>query len=163
MELIAKIRNLHINYSYIITAPVRGAVSNAIDERLSPVQITDILNKITILERDGKSTPEISIDKILNKEFINCSAGITSYCITWDGNMLPCTLLNHPYTTPFESGFIESWDKLKKKTEQITFPKECIVCEHRLHCIVCPAKIQAETNTFEKVHPYICEIGKNLK
>ncbi len=94
---------------------------------------------------------------------MKCMGGKSSFLISWDGKMLPCALMEEPATLPFDYHFLQSWEELVRKTAKITGPAECSRCSLRNYCEVCPAKLQAETGSFNKLSPYICEIAKTKK
>lgn len=98
-----------------------------------------------------------------SKEVMFCSAGKSSYWLTWDGKMIPCVLMNSPFTNPFESNFLDSWEKIKNKVNEITDPDDCKNCEYKSYCDSCPGKLQAETGYFNKTSLYICELAKTTK
>jgi radical SAM protein with 4Fe4S-binding SPASM domain len=98
-----------------------------------------------------------------NTEAMFCAAGKSSYWISWDGKMLPCALMNSPYSTPFDSGFNSAWQEIKSMIREINRPEECKTCEYLPFCKVCPAKLQAETGFFEKTSTHICKMAMMVK
>lgn len=91
-------------------------------------------------------------------ENMRCRAGKSSFWITWDGKMTPCGMMNRPFERPFENGFINSWNKITKITDEIRISSECSKCANKNICQVCPAMALCETGeTFEKPQ-YICNV-----
>lgn len=88
----------------------------------------------------------------------SCSASNSSCWITWQGYMTPCALLNEPYTLPFEMGFSDAWESLKKRTDDIVLSKKCFYCEKRQVCTVCPASAYAETGDIAGTSQYHCKV-----
>lgn len=87
-----------------------------------------------------------------------CGASNNSCWITWQGKMTPCALLPEPYVLPFETGFIEAWEELKEKCDQILMSPKCSHCDKREVCLVCPAANYGETGSFEKASPFHCRM-----
>lgn len=93
---------------------------------------------------------------------LSCSACNTSCWITWQGNMTPCALLNFPYTRPFENGFLNSWEALKKEADDLILSVKCSHCEKRKVCTVCPAAAYAETGQINGTSEYHCKMTSLL-
>lgn len=89
---------------------------------------------------------------------LTCAACNYSAWITWQGHMIPCAIIDEPYTLPFENGFLNAWEELKAKTDAITFSSECSHCEKRKVCISCPASSYAETGHLDGTPHYQCEM-----
>ncbi|MCF8327581.1 MAG: SPASM domain-containing protein, partial [Bacteroidales bacterium] len=162
--------------------PARGGDSEAEKVRLSPQQVKEIsLKKLNIEEETqypysvshdaiddesntyhkNRTNNEHSTDrKSMNPEAMKCMAGKGSYLIGWDGKMAPCGLMQEPFTKPFKTGFQNAWKELVDKIPEIEAPEECQTCKYWPYCTVCPAKLQAETGSFKKLSPYICEMAK---
>ena len=161
MDVIAKERSLDINHVFSLVKPVRGALSCIDGVRLSPAEVVEMNAKDNSLSDDCETVYKYPTKKVnVSKKPMFCAAGKCSYWITWDGKLLPCAMMNSPYSEPFSSNFISAWEELKESIINITSPKECSSCELYDYCSVCPAKLQAETGSFEKLSPYICEMAK---
>jgi len=93
---------------------------------------------------------------------LKCSAAKTMFHIKWDGKMYPCVSFLSPYTLPLEEGFKEAWDRLPDLLKDLRRPKECSGCEFSGQCNVCPARIEAETGSFDVASDYICGIVKEM-
>ncbi len=155
--------------------PIRGAVSDVETCRMTPGQITDIVNSNFRYYNDLNHVDEIDIfqntieENTSKKDFgfklpptvLNCLASKATYWITWDGKMLPCGCFSSPYTLPLEEGFLPAWKRLPDLLEIIPRPSECLKCEVADGiCPNCPAKLQAETGRFDGISQYICSIAK---
>lgn len=156
-------RNLSFIYVMQVFKAVRGAESKAEKERLAVTEILDIApfgNK----PHQGEECPADYYESYIkvpeNTDGLFCAAGKCSYWITWDGRMLPCSLMDYPYVPVFESAFSTAWETIKESVKSITAPTACQCCEYRPFCSVCPAKLQAETGSFTGLSPYICEMAK---
>lgn len=87
-----------------------------------------------------------------------CAACNYSAWITWQGHMIPCAIIDNPYTLPFETGFLNAWEELKAITDETVMSSECSHCEKRKVCISCPASSYAETGRLDGTPRYQCEM-----
>lgn len=156
--------------------PIRGANTDVENCRLTLAQVFDISEANAEYYMKLSCETEEALEKNMEtdhyaqaKEYgfdlppkiIKCLAAKSMYWITWDGKMLPCGTFSSPYTLPLEEGFKSAWDRLPALLESISLPQECISCEYANgKCSNCPAILQAESGTFDKISPYICEIAK---
>lgn len=164
MDAIAQKRKLDISHVLSLVKSVRGAASDVENQRLSAAEMKNVSIKEISCDDDSEVVYKGPPKKVrANDQPMYCSAGKSSYWISWDGELLPCLLMNEPFFDPFNSSFIDAWEKLKFSIPGITAPKECSYCEFKPYCSVCPAKLQAETGSFEKISPYICELAKMIK
>jgi len=160
MNIIAKDRNLKMENTLSVIKPVRGAISNTEAERLSPLEIKNLeLEEISSDEECEPTYKSRALKVTVSKEPMFCSAGKCSYWVAWDGRMLPCAMMDKPYSLPFCSSFEMAWEKLKLGILDITSPEECGVCQYKPYCSVCPAKLQAETGSFNELSQYVCEMA----
>jgi radical SAM protein with 4Fe4S-binding SPASM domain len=90
-----------------------------------------------------------------------CMGGRCSYWVSWDGRMLPCSMMSNPSANPFDLGFDAAWEQTKDNIKYITSPKECDECKYKKYCPVCPGRLQSETGNFESLSPYICDVAKS--
>lgn len=91
-------------------------------------------------------------------EGVTCRAGRSSFWLTWEGNMLPCGMMEAEPVRPLEIGFLPAWKKVRELTKEMYLPKECTVCEMRNICTVCVASSKAETGVYGKRPDYICKM-----
>ncbi len=89
-------------------------------------------------------------------EPIRCRAGATTFWITFDGQMRPCGMMNHPTVDVRERGFVSSWDAIRAEREKILLPAPCTACQWKEICEICPAVAQAETGEFTGLPDYLC-------
>lgn len=150
-----------------IYKPVRGAVSDAEKCRLTHSQAKEINeahrefyekflgNKSSdyIFKDDNAAEVLASLPPVI----LPCAAGKLEYCISWDGNMLPCLMFSHPYSLPLEEGFLTAWNRLPSLLDNLAEPAACAGCKLKPGCDKCPAKFQAETGCFDKRPDYICQ------
>lgn len=167
-------KNTGFNVSRIVTKPVRGGVSDVEDCRLIPEQSLDMIKKrVTRFTMDPltcylKEYSNESVYQILDKYFepktqcssrtektlYGCSAGMTSFTITWDGKLIGCQLLGDCWTFPFEEGFYNAWERYPQVVKLPSLPNQCYECE--IACTACPANRLAETGSLGGVPEYLC-------
>lgn len=86
-----------------------------------------------------------------------CSAGKSEFWITWDGRMTPCGTMALPVVIPLKTGFAAAWRELSALSACVPFCDQCMTCPDKEVCWTCPARLQAETGSFTKPAPYLCE------
>lgn len=104
-----------------------------------------LLNSDSITESDDVSC----------SQRINCRAGLSTFWVTWKGEMTPCGMMSGP-NIPI-SDFAEVWKKICEEREKIFLPKECSSCSLRKKCDMCAAVSLAETGKSDKVPLYACK------
>ena len=160
----------------MVNKAVRGAGSDVQNCRLTPTQMFDLTEANAEYYKTLNKPIEIALEKNMDTDndiqakdygfdlppkIITCLAAKSMYWITWDGKMLPCGSFTSPYTLPFEEGFKPAWDGLPFLFEDILLPQECLRCEYADgKCSNCPAILQTESGSYEKISQYICEIAK---
>lgn len=158
-----------------VNKAVRGAESKAENCRMTPSQIFDLIEKNEEYYMEPNiiyETPQADMDAEMHtvpKDYgfslpprvITCLAAKSMYWITWDGKMIPCGSFSSPFTLPFEEGFKQAWDKLPSLFDNVSVPPECSRCEFADgKCQNCPASLQAETGSFDKVSDYLCAVAR---
>ena len=157
-----------------VNKAIRGAKSDVEKCRLSPAEMYKIVDANLDYYRTINNEAEEAMERNMETDFhkdidygfdlppkiLTCLAAKSMYWITWDGKMLPCGSFSSPYTLPFEEGFKAAWDLLPHLFENIDMPKECKECEYVNSCSNCPAILQTETGSFDKISPYICSVTK---
>ena len=160
----------------MVNKAVRGAKTDVENCRLTPTQMFDITEANAEYYQSINKPAEIALDKNMDTDncvqakdygfdlppkIITCLAAKSMYWVTWDGKMLPCGSFTSPYTLPFEEGFKLAWDRLPFLFEDIMLPQECSKCKYADgKCSNCPAILQTESGSCEKISQYICEIAK---
>lgn len=90
---------------------------------------------------------------------MKCSAGKSSFWITWDGKLLPCGMLASVSVPLQGEGFAAGWRQLIRETDRIRMPVKCISCNHARYCMICGAAALAEGNgDVERMDNYICRM-----
>lgn len=155
--------------------PVRSAKEGRVDEmtRFSPEEAGEALYRAKecgmdperfreMRQRVVSGLPEVWDCEECSRssgEPMGCTAGRSSFWITWDGRMTPCGMMNEPVTNPFAEGFSAAWQRLVHETGQIRLPPECTGCKWRSACMLCGALAIAEGNGDATKKPeYLCRM-----
>lgn len=164
-----------VNY---ISPRREGGNTSPKEERLSPLELArfeDRVNKyymnkemerLISLKEDNlevveESPPQSVIElEPTNQDPLPCNSGKNTFWITWDGRMIPCSLMSTPETHPFQQGFQSAWDELKMKCNTIPICKACNTCSLQEYCLTCPARLLTESGDFEKPGAYLCQLAK---
>jgi len=99
-------------------------------------------------------------DKDSGQSAFTCKAGSSSFWVTWEGIMVPCGMMTEPTVNILETDFRTAWDKLTKGLLDIPACSECMECDSRNICDVCPAKLKTETGYYDRPAPYLCELAR---
>jgi radical SAM protein with 4Fe4S-binding SPASM domain len=168
-----------IDTSMMLTLSVRGACTHPAEWRLPPDEMVALGGKDSDCPtiRTGEEEDGVTVTRIsgaIPRESLGkpglyeslppmyCAGGRCSFWMAWDGRMLPCALMDHPFTRPVQDGFAKAWKGLTEETDRIPGASECGTCEHRPYCAVCPGRLQAETGSFTETAPYVCEVARRM-
>ncbi len=88
-------------------------------------------------------------------ERINCRAGLSTFWVTYKGEMTPCGMLNSP-CIPIDD-FSKAWLYMRNERNNILLPSKCISCEYRRICDMCAAVAAAENGNSSTVPEYACK------
>jgi MoaA/NifB/PqqE/SkfB family radical SAM enzyme len=89
-----------------------------------------------------------------------CNSGKNSFFITWEGVMVPCSIMNTPKTHPLKSSFRRAWRELVQKCDKVPVCKTCSKCSLKGQCKSCPGRLLNETGSFKEPAPYLCELAR---
>lgn len=170
----AKARNLNIRSSCYMFPPVRNGKQDVGEDgaRFSPREAGAALYRARRCQMNGEcfdrflshmrmelpSQEDWECSQVPDGH-MQCMAGRCSFCITWDGRMTPCGMMNAPAARPFEDGFRESWETICGETSRILLPAACTGCKKRHGCTVCGALTMAEGQGDSTRKPeYLCQM-----
>ncbi len=160
---------------------VRGSISEPEKVRLSSVEMFKFLhNGLISAKHDLESGhldveqffPQDKYDRLINEIkrrrpilegeylFSGCGAGISSYFISWSGNMYACGALPTGFTKPFENGFQQAWNELPMKYPFGHLNEKCANCDLLSYCDSCPAYRILETGSWHGVPKEACSVAK---
>lgn len=168
----AKDNNLVIQTATYMFPPIRAMENgNCTTERMTPMESSmeqlkydkfrfdmptlckrweDECNGIKVFDPDNECQE-------LPTERIKCRAGHTTFWVTWDWKLRPCGMMTVPSVDIEEGHFIDAWNEIKCKRENIMIPAKCTSCKLKNMCDQCPALCYAETGSFTQVPTYMCE------
>jgi MoaA/NifB/PqqE/SkfB family radical SAM enzyme len=146
-------------------------------ERLSPKELADFEynvnqyyfhdSEISFSENVGEYTEtdaSKSMDVNYNSEDpFQCSSGKSSFWVTWDGRMIPCSLMSNPVAFPFEQGFSQAWKLIQKGCAGIPVCNTCNQCSIQGYCMPCPARLMNETGHYDHPSSYLCQLAQERK
>lgn len=87
----------------------------------------------------------------------HCYVGKCAFWVTWDGRLTPCGMLNQPEAYPLKTGFQAAWEQMNSEVLKIPACKDCKTCDVFDYCNCCPARLFAETGSYDKKAPYLCD------
>lgn len=70
---------------------------------------------------------------------VPCIAGQSSFAITWEGKMIPCSVFDYGGTFPLNTGFDAAWKELHQACLAYRNPIECQDCAYYSACRYCSA------------------------
>lgn len=166
----------------IVTASVRGACADVSKCRLDAKENIDLLihravNKTTAKALEMGATPKeytVRVSPKKEKEIstnpnskttytlFGCDAGMSSFTISYDGQLLPCQLLGNYSVDLKTNTFSDAWEKLPYVCEPVNYCSDCKSCPHFDLCEACPATRYAETGDLGGKATYLCDDVQEL-
>lgn len=105
-----------------------------------------------IVNQDGKN-------ESLYGQRMKCSAGRSSFWVTWDGKMFPCGMISSVAVSLRGMDFAAVWERLTLKTDLIRLPAKCTRCTKGQYCMICGAAALAEGGgDAEQIGNYMCRM-----
>lgn len=125
-----------------------------------PEKLTE-LRQVAERKRDeNRNQGEQSSTTEKTKLFYGCHAGVQEYTVTWDGRLLPCTMMGNCFTNPFEEGFSVAWRRLENVMVKPKVPVKCQECNVQQFCGACTASRYCETGDINGVPKYFCQLAE---
>ena len=119
-----------------------------IKEKKSSDTGSSIENDLTECVKDN--TPKMGI---------NCGAGRSSFCVSWNGNMSGCNNLNSLEINLLDRDFSTAWELIHLDALSYPLPAECNKCAYSKACLNCVA-YRSTPNEKGHCNPEICERTK---
>lgn len=138
---------------------VRGACSTAREERLSVDELIAFHEKHGIVvggEKCGAPDPE-------NRQSLFCDAGLNTYTILWNGDMVACNIDDDPNKVvgkPLEEGFDAAWEKLSGFRCDKPLPEPCKTCPVYGECSCCAVHHFIESGAYGYPARYVCDLHR---
>ena len=98
----------------------------------------------------------------LHTSCINCYAGKGMFWVTWQGNLLPCSMMTNISYSLKEEGLCAAWEKLRETVLNIKTSQSCASCKYREICLVCSGSMLTETGSFAGCPDYLCEATNEM-
>lgn len=168
---IGKSLSIPVRAASYMFPPVRKEIfSTGMEARLSPEEAAAALyqtekNTMSAAAMEKKAEFVRTIKEAKEKQFhgnkkppMSCRAGLSSFWITWDGQMTPCGMLEKPSKPVFETGFEEAWKYISKERERIVTSVTCAACPMHKICPSCAASGFAETGRTDGTPDYLCRM-----
>lgn len=166
-EKFAQKKRLELRMTTYCFPPARtnrcGEFVRLTPEEAGELSVKDIFyreGRQAVLKRKENLRQQLNSCKLDVGDPIQCMAAKSQFWIDWNGDMVPCGMLNYPMTKPFENGFENAWEELKKETEKIRLCPECTSCPDRRTCMNCAAVTYTETGRFEGKPEYMCRMNR---
>ena len=121
---------------------IKEYVGESYDERNVVIEHVD-------LSEDSTFTPRLSL--------FGCNAGMSSYTISWDGQLLGCQMLGRFAVDTKENGFAWAWERFPYTVELPPINPTCRDCKSLSICNCCYASRYAETGRLDGVPEYVCK------
>ena len=95
-------------------------------------------------------------------EGLRCRAGSCSGWVTWEGKLMACGMIpDDDAPNVFETGYMEAWKIVTRKTELIRLPAACRSCELKNTCRACAAMVYTESGDYQTVPRYRCRMARS--
>lgn len=169
------------NVSRVVTKPVRGGIANVEECRLTPEENAAMIEGTNIkyivepfrkfiqdnpnhINDNGRYDSDKELEDVGrenvedNRTLFGCDAGMNSFCITWDGKLIGCQMLDACWTYPYTIGFDKAWSEFPSKVKIPPMPMMCKECNSS--CNACPATRLAETGHLNGWPQYLCKEGR---
>ena len=144
-RLLRFVHSLGVPFSVnTVLFPPREETGRTQDDDIS----VDAYIRLQVLRRMLQGVSVIPIDecelplpshKGLSKRGLLCNGGSNSFCVNWQGEMMPCASLNDIKAEPLKDGFMLAWQKIRGLVNSYPLPEECGECCYRSVCPSCVA------------------------
>lgn len=161
LQKFANDRALPLDHTLQPFPAVRGACSRAREMRMSVDELLAFYKKhhFSDINADGPvPDPE-------ERRSIFCDAGVATYNIQWNGDMVACNVdddPNRPIGRPLEEGFAAAWEKLKDFSCGKELPEPCKTCPVYGECGCCGVRHRIESGAYDVPARYVCDFTRRL-
>lgn len=166
----AEQRESHLGVVNYVSPRREGCHSDPLGNRLSPQELFQYERNISDYHQQVSGKADEIFPAIRNQNYellkridsidaFRCLGGKCAAWFTWDGQLIPCGLLEITENNLLEKGFVAAWEELKHKCSLIPVSKECRECQYQAYCDYCPAKLYRETGYYDHTAPYLCEVA----
>lgn len=130
----------HINSKLILPRKETGReIADLTDE-----QYIEIYKFWNSLKSDKKQMEEKCEDVVLENDYkesvgLKCSGGRSQFLLRWDGKLCTCPSMSELGVYISNDNFVESWKQLNALANSYKIPGECLNCNLKRYCLICPA------------------------
>lgn len=111
----------------------------SIDDYIELIKYNRSVNDRVPVPRETKPLPD-SRDAGYTDGVLKCGAGRSTFSISWEGTMNPCTQMLSVAAYPLQEGFLNAWRTINNKVRMFPKFKECDECEYAHACDFCAAE-----------------------
>lgn len=105
--------------------------------------------------RETKPIPDRK-DAAYTEGLLKCGAGRSTFSISWEGIMNPCTQMINVAANPLQEGFLNAWKAINNGVRTYPRFKECDECEYSHACDFCAAENEKLGSKYQLNHMW-CE------
>lgn len=156
MKKFAADRALSMDFCLQPLPAVRGACSQALTCRLGAEELVAFTKAHNYAPSNEGCEP---VDPSARKA-IYCGAGLVTYTVQWNGDMVACNMDNDPNRAigrPLEEGFDAAWNKLRNFADNKPLPEPCKTCEIYAQCGCCAVHHYQESGRYDVPARYVCD------
>ncbi len=154
-----------------VIKPVRGGCADVESCRLSPKDNFDLayrrgIDKIKSIVGSSYDEKNLTLSYKTDSDnsggssritLFGCSAGMSSFTLTWNGLLIGCQLMELPCPDAGKEGFLTAWNTFPSLVKPSSLHEDCRKCNHIHICNSCPASRYAETGDSGGKPCYMCE------
>lgn len=89
-----------------------------------------------------------------------CRAGLCSFWIDWQGNLINCGMYASAKTSLKEKTFHSAWKELVEKTAEVRYAPACGTCLNQKLCHPCIAMVSNECGDINGRPEYLCQMNQ---
>lgn len=171
MRRFAESMQVPIEIGYYMMPPNRKLIKDGYEaHRLTPELAAQMAYDIKMYGLSPEARKKLAREELSKTEGIDlaqkpkcgfwCRGGNSTFWVNWQGEMVPCGMLNKPVYDILQNGFKEAWKAMNKDTKEISLSSKCYYCEKRNICMHCAAAENAETGEFGKNPTYLCKLSQ---
>lgn len=170
-DVIQMSKALDVHFSYMDSLTSFGNATDELCGRESTEhsRVVDILKREMPVRQTPAETKEKEAELLARRKAagkpsrpgIRCNAGRNTLCITWQGEMKPCTVLDAYKVSVLNADFRQCWEDMVAWADSLCVVPECYACEYATKCVTCIAQHYNDTHDFSKPSPRLCWKIKN--
>ncbi len=166
--------------SYIFPPERKKGIANQLDKfkrftpeeaaktRMDVIRYTyskdnNYLKRIHAMLDDMKPKTSEGMEQATVPPGLLCTAGTSSFWVSWRGEMTPCGMMNTPKIKLTEESFETCWNTIKSATQKLCTSNRCFHCRFRRICLNCGASSYAENGVYDSSVEYHCKLCEEFE